>query len=314
MRRSALIASILVLAVACDKQTEAPRASTRSGEFTDLSTSPTILFTVFGPRETPKLAPIAVVTANGLSPLVLDDAGWRELDSLYFAAGRKLPLYRNGRTSGEIEIVRGMWPADSLPLYEVPGCSRVVPQALARFANPADYEETVELLASSTPLAQPSDSRPLPADPESQGRTLASAVAAAAGVGPEDLNGLDYHARWLRTGVGANGRSLLASYIDPDAGDLGPGAGSTAVLVLLAEDSAGTFHTSFQHARVGEARSVDFRRVINYADLDGDGKSEILMEQWRYAAIPSLVLLKHNGSRWTDAFSISAEWCRDQAR
>lgn len=314
MRRSALIASILVLALACDKQTRAPRASTELGELTDLSSSPTILFTVFGPRETPRLAPIGVVTANGLSPLVLDDAGWRELDEKYFAAGTKLPIYRNGRAAGELEVVRGMWAGNESPLYDVPGCSRVVPQAMARFSNPRDFEETVELLASSTMLAQPTDSRPLPANPEAQGLTLASAVASAADIGPEDLNGLDYHARWLRTGVGANRRSLLASYIDPEAGDLGPGAGSTAVLVLLAEDSAGTFKTSYQHARVGEARSVDFRRVINYADLDGDGKAEILMEQWRYAAIPQLVLLKYNGSRWADAFSVSAEWCRDQNR
>lgn len=314
MRRFALIASILVLAAACDKQSEAPRAAAQGPGFTDLSTSPTILFTVFGPRETPKLAPIAVVTPAGLSPIVLDNAGWRTLDSLYFPAGRKMALYRNGASSGEIEIVRGMWPVDSAPLYEVPGCSAVVPQALARLSDPSDYEETVELLASSSPLPQPTDTRPFPPDPEAQGRTLASAVAAAADIGPEDLNGLDYHARWLRTGVGANGRTLLASYIDPEAGDLGPGAGSTAVLVLPAEDSAGVFNTSFQHARVGEARSVDFRRVITYADLDGDGKSEILMEQWRYAAIPSLVLMKHNGSRWVDAFSVSAEWCRDQVR
>jgi hypothetical protein len=313
MRRFALIASILVLAAACDKQTQGPRR-TASGEFTDLSSSPTILFSVFGPRETPRLAPIAVVTANGLTPIVLDDAGWRELDSVYFAAGRKLPMYRNGAAIGELEIVRGMWPADSSPLYEVPGCSRVVPQALARFADAKSFEETVEFLASSGPLAQPTDARPFPAGADTIGRTLASAVAAAADIGPEDLNGLDYHARWLRTGVGANGRTLLASYVDPDAGDLGPGAGSTAVLVLLAEDSAGAFNTSYQHARVGEARSVDFRRVINYADLDGDGKSEILMEQWRYAAIPQLVLLKHNGSRWADAFSVSAEWCLDQSR
>lgn len=313
MRRFALIASILVLAASCDKQTQGPRRSSADG-FTDLSAAPTILFSVFGPRESPKLAPIAVVTTGGLTPIVLDDAGWRELDSIYFASGRKLPMYRNGAAIGELEIVRGMWPADSLPLYEVPGCSRVVPQALARFANPSDFEETVEFLASSAPLAQAADTRRLPTDVDAQGRTLAGAVATAADIGPEDLNGLDYHARWLRTGVGANGRSLLASYIDPDAGDLGPGAGSTAVVVVIAEDSADTFTTSYQHARVGEARSVDFRRVINYADLDGDGKSEILMEQWRYAAIPQLVLLKHNGTRWADAFSVSAEWCLDPQR
>ncbi len=313
MRRSALIASILVLAAACDKQTADPRAADNRA-LTDLSGSPTLLFTVFGPRETPKLAPIAVVTANGLQPIVLDNAGWRTLDSMYFTAGRKLPIYRNGEALGEIEIVRGMWPADSAPLYEVPTCRDVVPQALGRLASSAQFEESVELLAASAPLAQQKDSRPMPADPEAQGRTLASAVASAAQIGPEDLNGLDFHARWLRTGVGANGRTLLTSYIDPNAGDLGPGAGSTAMLILLAEDSAGSFTTSYQHARVGEARSVDFRRVVNYADLDGDGKSEILLESWRYAAIPSLMLLKYSGNRWSEAFSISEEWCTDQKR
>jgi hypothetical protein len=313
MRRSALIASILVLAAACDKQTQAPRA-TDDRALTDLSANPTLLFSVFGPRETPKLAPIAVVTKAGLQPIVLDDAGWRTLDSMYFSAGRKLPVYRNGQALGDIEIVRGMWPADSAPLYEVPTCRDVVPQALGRLVTATELEESVELLAASAPLAQTSDAKPFPRDPEAQGRTLASAVAAAADIGPEDLNGLDFHARWLRTGVGANGRTLLTSYIDPNAGDLGPGAGSTAILILLAEDSATTFNTSYQHARVGEARSVEFRRVVNYADLDGDGKSEILLQNWRYAAIPSLTLLKYGNGRWSEAFSVSEEWCTDQKR
>ena len=313
MRRFALIASILVLAVACDKQTQAPRADEPRAS-TDLASAPTILFSVFGPREAPRLAPIALVTKDGLTPLSLDDAGWRQLDSTYFVTGRTLPLYRNGVALGEIEIVRGMWPADSAPLYTVPGCREVVPQALGRIAKGVDVEENVELLAASAPLPQATDRRPFPADPETQGRTLASAVAAAAQIGPEDLSGLDYHARWLRTGVGPNGRSLLASYIDPNAGDLGPGAGNTAVLMLLAEDSASSFSTSYQHARVGEARTVEFRRVQNYADVDGDGKSEILLEAWRYASIPSLVLLKYDGGRWREAFSVSQEWCTRRDR
>ncbi len=308
MRPFAVIASILVLAVACDKQTEAPRV-VDDRPLTDLSGSPTLLFSVFGPRETPKLAPIAVVTSSGLQPIVLDDAGWRQLDSMYFAAGAKLPVYRNGVALGDIEILRGMWPADSAPLYSVPTCKDVVPQALGRITTTATLEESVELLAASTPLVQPTDNKPLPVSPDDQGRTLASAVAAAANIGPEDLNGLDYHARWLRTGVGANGRTLLASYIDPNAGDLGPGAGSTAILLVLAEDSAATFNTSYQHAIVGEARTVEFRRVANYADLDGDGKSELLLQAWRYAQVPSLMLLKHDGTRWQEAFSVSEEWC-----
>lgn len=279
---------------------------------TDLSGSPTILFSVFGPRDTPKLAPIALVTADGLKPLELDDAGWKELDSAYFAASKTLTLYRNGADAGPIEIVRGMWSGEGEPLYEINGCRSVVPQALGRFRADNRFEETVELLASSVPLPQKQDTRPFPANPEAQGQSLASAVAAASQIGPEDLNGLDFHARWLRTGVGANGRTLLTSYIDPNAGDLGPGAGNTAVLVLLAEDSAGTFNTSYQHAKSGESRTVEFRRLLNHLDLDGDGKSELVMEAWKYAEIPSLIVLKHDGTRWNETYRMSLEWCTDR--
>lgn len=313
MRRTAFIASILVLAAACDKQADAPRVESSTAA-TDLSGSPTILFAVFGPRQAPKLAPIAQVSAGGLQPLELDQTGWRELDSVYFATGRTLSIYRNGADMGPIEITRGMWPADSAPLYEVAGCRTVVPQALGRFQADNRFEETVELVASSAPLPQLQDSLPFPANPEAQGQTLASAVASASDIGPEDLNGLDFHARWLRTGVGANGRTLLASYIDPNAGDLGPGAGNTAVLVLLAEDSAGTFNTSYQHAKSGESRTVEFRRLLNYLDLDGDGKSELVMEAWKYAEIPALVVLKHDGRRWVETYRMSLEWCTDRRR
>ncbi|MBX3133824.1 MAG: hypothetical protein KF689_10625 [Gemmatimonadaceae bacterium] len=313
MRRSAIIASILLLLSACDKQEQPPR-STEVRELTDLSGSPTLLFTVFGPVETPKLAPLAVVRSGGLEPLVLDEAGWQQLDAQYFAAGMTYPVYRNGAEVGNIRIVRGMWPADSAPLYEVPGCARVVPHALGSLESTRQFEETVELLAATSPLPQPTDTRPLPANPEAQGLTLASAVAAAAGVGPEDLSSLDYHARWLRTGAGFSKRTLLASYIDPSAGDLGPGAGNTAVLVLLAEDSAGTFQTSYQHARSGEARSVEFRRLVNYADLSGDGVAELVMETWRYAGIPELVVMRYGNGRWTQSFGVSQEWCTDRLR
>lgn len=282
-------------------------------EYTDLSGSPTILFQVFGPKEAPRAAPIAVVRDSGLERIALDEAGWRELDAAQFAPGRVLHLYRNGASVGTMEIVQGMYGPDST-LYSVPGCRVVVPQAIGRMASTANVEETVELIASSAPLPQLSDRRPFPAGPDGQGRTLASTAATAAGVGPEDLSGLDFHARWLRTGVGAMGRTLLASYIDPNAGDLGPGAGNTSVVLVMAEDSAGTFSTSYSHALSGEARSVEFQRLVNYADLNGDGKSELVLEAWRYAGIPTLSVLSYQGAQWTESFRVGLDWCVDMRR
>lgn len=313
MRRIALIASILVLSAACDKQTATPREETPTVEYTDLSGSPTILFQVFGPKGAPRVAPIAVVRDSGLERLALDDAGWRELDATQFAAGRVLHLYRNGASIGTMEIVQGMYGVDGT-LYSVPGCRIVVPQAIGRMTATTATEETVELIAASAPLAQVSDRRPFPAGPDAQGRTLASTAASAAGVGAEDLSGLDFHARWLRTGVGAMGRTLLASYIDPNAGDLGPGAGNTSMVLVMAEDSAGTFSTSYSHALSGEARSVEFQRLVNYADLNGDGKSELVLEAWRYAGIPTLSVLSYQGTQWTESFRVGLDWCVDSRR
>lgn len=312
MRRIALIASILVLTAACDKQDSAPQAASDAAAYTDLSSSPTILFQVFGPREAPRMAPIAVVRPTGLEALVLSEDGWRVFDSTYFAVGRQYPIYRNGVDAGTITVTRGMWPADSGALYAIPGCRVVVPQAVATLQGAIALEESVELIASTVPLPQPIDERPLPSGPEAQGRSLASAVATASEIGPEDLATLDFHARWLRTGVGASGRTLLTSYIDAGAGDLGPGAGNTAMLLVLAEDSAGTLNTSYRHAISGEARSVEFRRLVNYADLDGDSIAELVLEGWRYAGIPNLLVLKHVNGHWDERFRIGLDWCVDE--
>lgn len=311
MRRIALIASILVLTVACDKQSRAPE-SRDAGTFSDLSGNPTILFQVFGPRETPRMAPIAILRDGRLEPISLSEGGWASFDSTYFAAGRQFPVYRNGVEAGALEIIRGMWPADSAPLYAVPGCRRVVPQALARLRASVALEETIELLGSSVPLPQAADPRPFPAGADAQGRTLANAVATASQIGAEDLSSLDFHARWLRTGAGPSRRTLLASYIDPNAGDLGPGAGNTAMVLVLAEDSASAFNTSYQHASIGEARTVEFRRVMNSVDIDNDSISELILEAWRYAEIPSLAVLKYGKGAWNETYRVSLEWCVDR--
>lgn len=307
MRRTAVIASILSLLLGCDKPADEPAEP--AVPLTDLSSAPTVLFQVFGPRQEPRAAPIAIVSGGTLRSITLDAPGWRVLDSMVFSVGHRLSLYHRGADIGSAVVVRGMWPRDEEPLYSLPGCRTVVPQATLRLDATSRVEESVEFLASSALFAQPTESRPLPTNAESPGRTIADATAAAAGIGKEDLAALDFHARWLRTGAGKEGRTLLASYVDPMAGDAGPGAGHTSNTFVLAEDSAGVFSTSYSHAVSGEARSVEFMRLVNHADLDGDGVAEIVAEAWRYAGIPDLVLLKYADGRWRETVRISMDWC-----
>lgn len=271
-----------------------------------------MLFQVFGDREELKAAPIAYVDGGKLAALSLDAQGWRFLDSVFFAAGRQLPLYRFGSQVGAVEVLRGMWPADSAPLYELAGCRTVVPQARLRFRTSGAVSQNVEFLASSTPLKQPAEGRPLPSESEALARRLADTAAIASGVGHEELGRIEFTARWMRTGAGTQGRTLLGNYVDPDAGDAGPGAGHTISVLILAEDSARTMATSYAHVSSGESRTVEFQRLMNHADLDGDGVDEIVLEAWRYAQLPSLVVLKREGARWTEAFRVSQNWCLDR--
>lgn len=307
MRRTAVIASILTLLVGCDKPT--PEAAAPAVPLTDLTSSPTVLFQVFGDRDGPRAAPIAIVSGGSLSAITLDADGWRMLDSTVFAAGTRLSLFHRGRDIGFAEVERGMWPADEDALYSLPGCRLPVPQAALRLDATIPLEESIELLAASAPFVQPTGSKPLPAEADSPGRTIAGAVAAEAEVGAEELANLEFHARWLRTGAGAEGRTLLATFLDPEAGDAGPGVGHSTNIFVLAEDSAGVFNTSYRHSSSGEARAVDFMRLVNHADLDGDGIAEIVAEGWRYAGVPDLVLLKYRAGRWRETFRVSMDWC-----
>lgn len=306
MRRTAIIASILTFAVGCDKATP-DTASTVP--LTDLTANPTILFQVFGARDGPRAVPFAAVVGGRLERITLDDAGWRALDSMFFKPGQHLSLYHQGRDIGVGEVTRGMWPKNEDALYSLPGCRLAVPQADLRLDATVPLEESVELLASSAPFEQPAKSRPVPAQAGAQGRTVAGAVAAEAQIGAEDLSPLEFQARWLRTGAGREGRTLVASYVDPAGGDAGPGAGHSTNLFVLAEDSAGVLTTSFRHTASGEARTVESLRVYDHADLDGDGIAEILLEAWKYGGTPELILLSHRDRRWRETFRMPVDWC-----
>ena len=270
-----------------------------------------ILFQVYGDRDELRAAPLAVVENGQLTKPVLDEAGWRHLDSIFFAMGREMPIYRFGSAVGNVAVIRGMWPSDSAPLYELPGCKNLVPQAQLRFRSTSSATQNLEFLAASVPLRQPPEGRAVPADAEALARRLADSTAALRSVGTEELHRLQFVSRWMATGAGSAGRTLMGNYIDPEAGDAGPGAGATASVLILAEDSARTMIVTYRHVASGASRSVEFQRLVNHADLDGDGVDEMILEAWHYAGVPELVVLKRLRVRWSEAFRVSENWCLD---
>jgi hypothetical protein len=310
MRRPVLIASILALLSACDKPQEQPASDAPRAPQTAVTPTSTILFQVYGAKDDPRLLPIAIADGGRVAPISLDADGWRMLDSMFFATGAKHPIYRNGSEAGTVSITRGMW-TDEGSLYTLPSCRNLIPQAAGRLDAKGFVETSVEYLASTTPLLQPKEQRVVPRESEAQGRTLANTVAATKQVGAEELANLEFVSRWLPTGAGPSGRTLFASFIDPNAGDAGPGAGHTVMLLALAEDSAGTLKPSYQHVSTGEARTVSMQRLLNHADVDHDGIDEILIEEWKYAATPEIAVLKYAQGRWRTVFRVSQDWCLD---
>ncbi|MBX7119925.1 MAG: hypothetical protein K1X31_13110 [Gemmatimonadaceae bacterium] len=310
MRRPVIIASILALLSACDKPKAPPAAAAPDRPLTSLSAQSTILFNVFGDATAPRVVPIAVVEGGRVAELVLDAAGWRQLDSMFLAKGRTLTVYRDGAAAGEFTVTRPMF-TDEGALYALPGCQLLVPQAEGRLSTELAPDALVDYIASSTPLAQTAQTERMPKDAAEKGRTLANTIAAAREVGPEELGHLNFDARWLPSGAGPAKRTLLASYLDASGGDAGAGAGHSSMILALAEDSAGTLVPSYQHVSSGEARAVDMQRLVNHADLDGDGVDELLIEEWKYAATPEIGVLKYAQGKWRMIFRVPNEWCLD---
>lgn len=303
-------------ALACDKPNTDPSDSAATVRATiDPTAPPTLLYHIFGSREAPKAVPIAALVDRALTPIVLPDAGWRQLDSLAFAAATRISIYRDGGAAGDAIVTRGMWPTDSAPLYAIRGCRSLVPQAAVQLRSTVPTEESVEFLGSSVPLPQSGAVGAAPGrGAATVARSIADSLAQANDIGPEDIKADDFHARWLRTGVGATGHTLLISQLDPNAGDEGPGAGNTAHLFALADEAEGQWRPTYSHAASGAARSVEFQRLVSHADITGDGVSEIVVEAWRYAAIPDLVVLRWQEGKWREHFRLRQDWCLRQPK
>ncbi|MFI5310101.1 MAG: hypothetical protein ACHQQ3_02615 [Gemmatimonadales bacterium] len=279
----------------------------------DLAAKPQLLFQVFGERDDPRLLPLAAVVNGAIKPIGLTPRGWRDLDSLYFVTGAKYAIYHDDIEFGDVEV------AAARPQMPLPGCRAMKPIAAAKltFKEPRS-DQTVEFIASSTGLtAHPPYKGSLPTEAEiaKLGRALGHSVGKQAAMDDAELDSLDFHARMILTGAGTE-PTLLVSFIDPNGGDLGAGAGHTSHLFLLAEKSAtsGAYEATYRHAVSGDAKTVEFQRVVDHLDVNGDGIDEIILEAWRYASEPDLVVLSFQAGRWHEVLRVKQSWCLDPSK
>ena len=276
------------------------------GPALDLASKPQILFQLFGDRESPRMLPIGAVVNGVMKPIELTPSGWKQLRAEYMAPGTKYPFYVEGGDPGELTISRDT-------VYSLPGCSAVKPMAVVQLAFKKPHDDpTVEFLALSGPLVQPrrAGERLMSSDDvEKLGRRIGHDIAKRANISQADLDALDFHARLI--GTGASGApTLLISFIDPNSG-YSPSGQMTDHVFALADSGANGYEATYAHAVHGDARTVEFQRLVNHVNLNGDATDEIIVEAWKYGSINDLVVLAFRERRWEEVLRVRQNWCLD---
>ena len=59
----------------------------------------------------------------------------------------------------------------------------------------------------------------------------------------------------------------------------------------------------------GNARTVEFQRLVNHVDVNGDGTDEIIVEAWKYGSDNDLVVLSFKAGRWQEVLRVKQDWC-----
>ena len=317
MIRHAVLATILMVALGCDKAKELAggaraQAAVPAGAQLDLSKKPEILFQVFGERDDPRMIPIAAIEGNRLKPILLSAAGWKQFDAIYLRSGTSYSLYRDGRPAGSVDIRQGMWEKPS-PLYSLPRCELLTPLAAVTMDGSLRTGYTVEYLASTATLgATPPEGKPFsPAQTETAARALGAAVGQSAGIARRTLDSLDF--RGVSVMAGTTGApTIIASFVDP-AAEMSTGTqGKTAHVFAIGDrDAAGGYEATFTHTVNGPATSAEYRRYVDHLDMTGDGVDEILLEGWAFGGDTFLAVLSYESGRWRETYRARSSWCLD---
>jgi hypothetical protein len=296
----AALASILTVAAGCDKKAETAEVVVHE---TNLANKPNVVFLMFGDQSDPRLLPVVTTVGGQLAPVSLDARGWRDFDHLYFRPGTPLNIYRDGKPDGEATIRRGMW-GDSGPLYKLPLCHSPKPLAAVMPRQSEVQAVMLERIATSEPLAAPGVRAPIPASAIDSANAIANRVAQHEGLTRNARAELDLAVSAISTGA-TNSPTLVASYMERGGGI----HGHPRHLFLLADATARGYEASFVHL-AGDSLP-EFRRLIDHADVNGDGVDELLVEGWANGGESYLLFLRFVNGKWVEMARGETSWCAD---
>lgn len=304
--------SILALAAGCDKSKQNSGDDKPPPPSFDVATKPPLVFQAFGTVDSTRLVPIAAVINGSVKPINLPDADWRRLDSAYFQVGTEYPIYRDGQPAGTVIVSRRMWEPDSEPLYELPGCREARPMAAVTLRTAVALDPAYEFLSLSAAGGSAPTGAPAPRDLDAAVRAIALQALRTEGLDAADIDTASFSARAINM-AGGSRATLVANQVDANAGDTGPGAGHTTHFLVLGDDADGKgYQVSYKHLESGEARLVEFQRLLDHLDLTGDGTDEIFVESWRYGSSNDLLVLTRANGKWHESLRVPQKWCLKQ--
>lgn len=303
--------SILALAAGCDKPKQEPGDDGPPPSF-DVAARPPLVFQVFGTLDSTRLVPIAAIINGNVKPIELPDADWRRLDSVYFQPGTEYPVYRDGQPAGTAIVSRRMWEPNSEPLYQLPGCRDARPMAAVTLKTHVALDLGFEFLSLSVPGGSAPTKAQAPRDLDAAVRAIALQALRTEGLDTADIDTASFSARAINM-AGGSRATLVANQVDADAGDAGPGAGHTTHFLVLGDDLDGKgYQVTYKHLESGEARVVEFQRLLDHLDLTGDGTDEIFVESWRYGGTNDLLVLTRANGKWHETLRVPQKWCVNQ--
>jgi hypothetical protein len=298
----AALASILTITAGCDKKAETAEVVHR----TSLANKPNVVFLLFGDRTDPRLLPIVTTIDGQVAPVSLDSRGWRDFDHLYFRPGTPLSIYRDGRSDGKATIRRGMWDGSG-PLYKLPRCRSPKPLAAVVPRESEAQAVMLELIATSEPLAAFGTRDPVPPSALDSARAIAYRVAQHEGLTRNARAELDLAVSAISTGA-TRSPTLVASYMERGGGI----QGHPRHLFLLADLTDHGYEASFVH--VADDSLPEFRRLIDHADVTGDGVDELLVEGWANGGESYLLFLRYVNGKWVEMARGETSWCADSKK
>jgi hypothetical protein len=321
MGRRRLLATTLILALGCDKARQlaggsasAETADAPSAPRLDLSSRPDMLFQVYGERDDPRMIPVGVLRGGKIEEINLGSSGWKQFDGLYGKPGASYNAYQGGRSVGKVTVRQGMWEQGKDPLYTLPSCNLMVPQAAVTLDAMGKPGYTVSLFASTTPLHEMPVTSMDQGEVDRIGRQVADRVGLGAGIDRAVLDSLNFHATAVATGV-SKFPTIVITLIDRRADEQSAAREHTSHLLIVADrgEGASEYSPSFKHIVDGDASTGDFRRFIDQVDVSGGERAELVLEGWKFGGDTFLLFLQYNNGAWTEAFRGRSSWCLDDA-